>query len=344
MGKEIFSTIKQIKEEFSKEASQASNKEQVERINKKYLGKKGVLSAVFPLLRKVDDKERVKIGQELNQLKIYIKKQIEEKLASLAKDKAKDRRGENELFDITIPGLKTETGHLHILTHIIREIEDIFKGMGFSVVEGPEIELDRYNFTKLNFPLNHPSRDAQDTFYLGGEYLLRTHTSPVQVRYMEKHNPPFRIIIPGRVFRHEATDASHEAQFYQVEGLMVGEDVSLANLKAVLETFIKEFFGKKTVFRWRPGYFPFVEPGVEVDIQCSLCGGKGCPACKYTGWLEVLGAGMVHPNVLKSAGYVPGRWQGFAFGIGLDRLAIIRNKVSNIRLLYSGDLRFLKQF
>ena len=250
-----------------------------------------------------------------------------------------------EYFDITIPGKKPVLGHLHPLTQTRRRIEEIFQTMGFSIVEGPEMETEWYNFDALNIPPDHPARDMWDTFWLKDiDLLLRTHTSPVQVRFMEKNNPPLRIIAPGRIFRYEATDASHETNFYQIEGLMVGKSVSVANFRAIIEQFFKSFFGKSVAIRLRPGYFPFVEPGFEIDMSCLNCNGKGCSACQGVGWLEMIGAGMVHPNVLKNSGLIPKHWQGFAFGGGIDRLAMMKHKINDIRLFYSGDLRFLEQF
>ena len=242
-----------------------------------------------------------------------------------------------------------ETGHLHPLTLIRREVEDIFRSIGFSVAEGPHIETEWYNFDALNIPKNHPSRDLWDTFWLdkklsSKKFLLRTHTSPVQVRYMEKNNPPMRIIAPGKVFRHEASDASHDVQFYQVEGLMIDEDISVADFKGVIQDFLKRFFKREVKTRLRPGFFPFTEPSFEVDIRCLICGGKGCSTCGHSGWIELCPGGMVHPNVLKAGGLNPDNWQGFAFGIGFDRLVMMRYKINDIRLLYSGDLRFLNQF
>ncbi|KKQ18311.1 MAG: Phenylalanine-tRNA ligase alpha subunit [Berkelbacteria bacterium GW2011_GWA1_36_9] len=241
-------------------------------------------------------------------------------------------------------------GHLHPLTQVERELVRIFSKLGFEVVEGPLIESEWYNFDALNIAKDHPARDMQDTFSLKNlpDKVLRTHTSAVQVAYMEKHQPPFRIVVPGEVFRRDALDASHSPDFYQIEALMVDKNVTLADLKGTLSLFIKEFFGENTKIRWRPGYFSFVEPGMEVDISCTICSGKGCPTCKKTGWVELLGAGMVHPNVFKSAGYdldpPAGGVSGFAFGVGLDRLVMMKYNISDIRLLYSGDLRFLKQF
>lgn len=237
--------------------------------------------------------------------------------------------------------------HLHPTNQIIYQISDIFRRAGFTIALGPEVETEHYNFDTLNIPKDHPARDIQDTFWLKPleeRRLLRTHTSPVQVRFMEQNEPPFKVLVPGRVFRNEATDATHEAQFYQIEGLVVGEDISLSDLKGTLEFFLRELFGGEAKLRFRPGYFPFVEPGLEIDVTCFKCAGKGCNICKQTGWIEVLGAGMVHPNVLKSGGIDSGKWQGFAFGVGIDRLVMIRHGVEDIRLLYGGDIRFVNQF
>lgn len=233
---------------------------------------------------------------------------------------------------------------MHLLTWVEREAVGIFQKMGFGVVEGPLIESEWYNFEALNIPADHPARDMQATLVLENDRLLRTHTSSAQVRFMEKNRPPFRIVVPGEVFRRDASDASHSPDFYQLEGLMVAKFVSMADLKGVLAQFIREFFGKDVKIRWRPGYFPFVEPGMEIDVGCTICQGKGCPTCKKTGWVELLGAGMVHPNVFCAAIYKPDEWQGFAFGVGIDRLAMMKYNIDDIRLLYAGDLRFLKQF
>ena len=236
--------------------------------------------------------------------------------------------------------------HIHPLTGLIREINSIFYKMGFEFVEGPEIETEHYNFDSLNVPPDHPARDLQDTFFVAGKkkMVMRTHTSPVQVRYMEQYKPPYRIIVPGKVFRNEATDATHEAQFYQVEGLMVDKDVTLGHLKGTLETFLGKLMGEEAKVRFRPGYFPFVEPGVEVDAECFKCHGSGCSICKQTGWIELLGAGMVHPYVLESAGIDGREWQGFAFGVGIERLGMLKYGIDDVRLFHSGDLRFVNQF
>lgn len=242
---------------------------------------------------------------------------------------------------------KQEKGHLHPLTHVIRHMVGIFRELGFQVAEGPEIETEHYNFDALNIPKDHPARDMWDTFWLKPQNagrLLRTHTSPVQIRYMEKHKPPIRIVVPGKAFRYEATDATHEAQFYQLEGLLIDKNISLAHLKGVLGKFFEGLFGKHTAVRLRPSYFPFVEPGVEVDVSCFKCGGNGCGLCKESGWIEIMGAGMVHPNVLRGVGIDEREWQGFAFGIGIDRVAMLKYGIDDIRLLYQGDLRLVNQF
>lgn len=242
--------------------------------------------------------------------------------------------------------MEPNLGHIHPLTRTMDEIVRILVELGFEVALGPEIETEHYNFDALNVPKDHPARDVQDTFWIKGvkETVLRTHTSPVQVRYMEKHKPPFSIVVPGKVYRYEATDATHETQFHQVEGLVVGEDVTLAQLKWTLETFFKKLLGDDVVMRLRPSFFPFVEPGVEVDISCFLCHGKGCGVCKHTGWIEVMGAGMVHPKVLLASGVDPRTYRGFAFGMGVDRLVMIKHGIEDVRLLYSGDLRLVNQF
>ncbi len=240
-----------------------------------------------------------------------------------------------------------QEGHLHLLTQTIRKVSEIFSEMGFEITSGSEIENEYYNFDALNVPKNHPARDMQDTFWLKPnnlKKLLRTHTSPVQVHYMEKNLPPFAIIVPGKVFRNEATDVTHDAQFHQCEGLVVGENITLANLKGTLETFLKKLFGDDVVIRLRPGYFPFVEPGVEVDMICFRCKGEGCPSCSHSGWIEILGGGMVHPNVLNSCGIDSRKYQGFAFGVGIDRIVMLRHGLDDIRTLYTGDLRLVNQF
>ena len=312
--------------------SSAATREALEQIRLNYLGRKGELTEILRSLKELPVEERKVFGSEANALRMELENLLAEKAANFGE------AGES-VSDITAPGKKASRGHLHPLSRVMMDATNIFAGMNFSIVTGPEAETEYYNFDALNIPANHPAREMWDTFWLkrGKEdkqkMLLRTHTSPMQMRFMEKSKPPFQIVVPGRVFRYEATDMSHEVNFYQLEGLMVGKDITLANFKFIVEEFLKKFFvGQKIEFRFRPSYFPFVEPGVEVDIKLK---GK---------WLEIMGAGMVHPRVFEYAHYNPKDWQGFAFGVGVDRLAMIRYGVPDIRLFYSGDLRFLKQF
>ncbi|MDI6591837.1 MAG: phenylalanine--tRNA ligase subunit alpha [Patescibacteria group bacterium] len=335
--------LKIIKNRAQKEIEKTSDLKELNDIFKKYLGKRGELTQILRSLEKLPKQKRIKIGKEANQVKNLLRIKFDQKALEL-KEKVKRQAEEKEWIDITAPGKKPIIGHLHPLTLVKRKVEEIFQGMGFTVVEGPEIETGWYNFDALNIPKEHPARDIWDTFYLKNNLLLRTHTTPVDVRYMEKNNPPLRIITVGRVFRHEATDASHEVNFYQLDGLMVGKDISVANFKAIIQEFFQRFFEKPIEIRMRPSYFPFTEPSFEVDMTCLNCNGKGCSACQRTGWMEMLGAGMVHPNVFKNSGLNPKNWQGWAFGMGMDRLAMMNYKINDIRLFYSGDLRFLNQF
>lgn len=337
--------LEKLKKEAGQFIASAKDAQSVEELRVRYLGRKdGEMTNLMKKLPELPIEERRSMGPVLNKLKKELETRLENKIQELVL-----QSGARKTVDVTMPGKKVSTGHLHPLTLVEREIREIFKAMNFSIVEGPEAESEYYNFDALNIPKNHPARDMWDTFWLkqavkGERMLLRTHTSPVQIRYMETHKPPFQIVVPGRVFRYEATDASHEINFYQVEGLMVGKDVTLANFKFVIGEFFKRLFKKNVAIRLRPSYFPFVEPGLEVDVECVKCGGKGCNLCKETGWLEVMGAGMVHPRVLESAGYNPRDLRGFAFGLGLERIAMIKYNIPDIRLFYSGDLRFIKQF
>ncbi|XOB42495.1 MAG: phenylalanine--tRNA ligase subunit alpha [Candidatus Nealsonbacteria bacterium] len=335
--------LKTIEKRAKNEIKNSKNLKDLNNVYKKYLDKQGELSKVLRSLKKMPKTKRVKLGKDANELKQILKKAIEEKTQRI-KEKALKISNEKEWIDITVPGKKPALGHLHPLTQTKREAEEIFQLMGFSVIEGPEVETVWYNFDALNIPKDHPARDLWDTFYLKNRMLLRTHTSPVQIRYMEKNNPPLRIIVPGRIFRHEATDAYHEFNFYQLEGLMIDKEISAANFKTIIQEFYRRFFKKPVKIRMRPSYFPFTEPSFEVDMSCTVCLGKGCATCGRTGWQEMMGAGMVHPNVLKNSGLNPKNWQGFAFGMGLDRLAMMKCKINDIRLFYKGDLRFLKQF
>ncbi len=337
-----------LKNEAEKEIRESGSLAELDKVFNKYLGKKGELTFVLKSLQSLSKEEKSRIGKKANETKEGLRLEFESRTKVL-KEKSRKEAEQKEWIDVTAPGKKTVSGHLHPLTQAKRKVEDIFQKMGFQIVLGPEIESEWYNFDALNIPSDHPARDLWDTFYLKNGLLLRTHTSPMQVRFMEKNNPPLRIVVPGRIFRHEATDASHEMTFYQVEGLMIGKKVSVANFKAVIQEFFQRFFEKKVKIRMRPSFFPFVEPGFEVDMSCLVCKGKGCPVCSKTGWIEMMGAGMVHPNVLKAAKLIPHRkdgsgWQGFAFGVGLDRMAMMKHKVDDIRLFYSGDLRFLNQF
>ena len=336
-------SLKTLKNRAKKEIEKAKDLKRLNEIFNKYLGKKGELTKILRSLEKLPKTKRMKVGKTANELKNFLKTEFEKK-TQVIKKKIGKATEEVEWLDITAPGKKPLIGSLHPLTLVKRKIEEIFQSMGFSVVEGPEMENEWYNFDALNIPKEHPARDRWDTFYLKNGLLLRTHTSPVQVRYMEKNNPPLRIIVPGNVFRHEATDASHEFQHYQIEGLMVDKKNSVANLKAIVGEFFRRFFEKNVEFRLKPDYFPFTEPSFDIGISCLVCNGKGCPACKGSGWMEVAGAGMVHPNVFKNSKLIPKDWQGWAFGFGLERLAMLKYKINDIRLFRSGDLRFLKQF
>ena len=357
--------LKTIKIEARKEIKRAKNLKELDELFKKYLGKKGEIAQIFDSLKNLSERERKKLGREANSVKREIEEMIREKSKEL-QEKLRKQKIEKEKIDVTRPGKKITTGHLHPLTLVQREVLEIFQSMGFSVVLGPEIETEWYNFDALNIPKDHPARDMWDTFWLRSNQkipnpksqipnksqksnlkserlLLRTHTSPVQVRYMEKHNPPLRIVVPGRCFRHEATDASHDIQFYQLEGLMVDENVSAANFRAIIEEFLRRFFKEPVEIRLRPSYFPFTEPSFEIDVKINSKL-KTQKSKLVEDWTELLGAGMVHPKVFEAAGLNPKEWQGFAFGVGLDRLAMLRYKINDIRLFYSGDLRFLNQF
>lgn len=342
--------------------AKAETPEKIEEIRIEYLGRKGALTSILRSLKDLPAKARKTMGEEANKLREKIESLLSEKKNLLEKT-AQESVLHKEWIDVTHPGTRVEKGTLHPITQVLREAEAIFASMGFATIEGPEVETEYYNFDALNIPANHPSRDMWDTFWLksqkvssdqrpttnrepdkSNKLLLRTHTSPVQVRYMESHNPPIRIIVPGRVYRYEATDASHDIQFYQLEGLMVDKNISIANFKAIIQLFFSRLFKKDIAIRLRPSYFPFTEPSFEVDISCIICDKQGCSVCKQSGWLELAGAGMVHPYVFKAAGYNPKEVQGFAFGMGISRIVMMKYKIPDIRLFHSGDLRFLKQF
>ncbi|MCI6501629.1 MAG: phenylalanine--tRNA ligase subunit alpha [Clostridia bacterium] len=315
----------------------------LEQIRIQYLGKKGELTSVLRGMGSLSAEERPVIGQLANDVRVYIEKAIAEKSAELNKQKL-EMKLKSERLDVTMPGTLPAAGHVHPLTKVQRELEDIFIGMGFSIVEGPEVEYDYYNFQALNIPENHPARDTQDTFYITDKILLRSQTSPVQVRTMEKQKPPIRIISPGRVYRSDAVDATHSPLFHQLEGLVVDQGITMGDLKGMLEMFAKKMFGDDTRIRFRPHHFPFTEPSAEVDVSCFVCGGKGCRLCKGEGWIEILGAGMVHPNVLRGCGIDPDVYSGFAFGLGIERIVMRKYNIDDMRLLYENDVRFLSQF
>ena len=321
----------------------AKDSKAVDELRVRYLGKKGEITAILKQMGSLSAEERPKMGQLANEVRADIEGAISAALAEMNK-KAQELRLKKETLDISIPGTKEEIGSLHPLNSTLDKLIEIFKSMGFDVVDGPEIETDYYNFEALNVPKDHPARDMQDTFYLTENMLLRTQTSATQIRTMEKRKPPIRMICPGRVYRSDDVDATHSPVFHQVEGLVVDKGITMCDLKGTLETMAKEIYGNDTKVKFRPSFFPFTEPSVEVDVSCSECGGKGCRVCKGSGWIEILGAGMVHPKVLAGCGINPEEYSGFAFGIGLYRLTTTRHKISDIRLLFENDLRFLKQF
>ena len=340
MIKEQLSQIKDASEKF---LSETSSLEELENLRVKYLGKKGELTAILKQMGGLSPEERPKMGQLVNEAKQELESRIAEKKQDM-KAKAASLKLKAETIDITLPGKVTRKGSLHPLSIVTNDMIDIFRSMGFDVVDGPEVETDHYCFECLNVPADHPARDMQDTFYLGKDLLLRTQTSAAQIRTMENRKPPIRVVCPGRVFRADEVDATHSPVFHQMEGLVVDKGITMCDLKGVLEQFAREIYGPETKVKFRPSFFPFTEPSVEVDVTCSECGGKGCRVCKGSGWIEILGAGMVHPNVLRSCGIDPDVYSGFAFGIGLDRTATTRHKISDIRLLFENDERFLQQF
>ena len=331
--------IRNIKQSFEEELGDAKNSNSLEAVRIKYLGRKGLIAELMARLPGLPKEDKPVIGKEINLLKADIQKALtEKKKACLSGD------SKGEASDITMPGIAPEEGRLHPITKILDEINGIFVSLGFAIAEGPEIENEFYNFEALNIPLEHPSRDAFDTFYLRKDILLRSHTSTVQIRIMEKEKPPIQAIMPGRVYRPDAVDASHSFMFHQVEGLMVDKVIKFSDLKGILNLFTKRMFGKKTKMRFRPSFFPFTEPSAEVDISCIICGGGGCRVCSHTGWLEILGAGMVNQRVFEAVGYPPHKYTGLAFGMGVERIAMLKYGIDDIRLFFENDIRFLKQF
>ena len=331
--------IQKIYQEAVKDQKKINTAQELDEFRLKYLSRKGIISSLFSELKNVDSNERGAVGQKINQLKTDVEssfKELEENLKS-GSDIQED-------IDLFLPGRKPFVGRLHPLTQVLQEIKEIFFNLGFRVEDGPEIETDFYNFEALNMPKNHPARDMQDTLYITEEVLLRTHTSPVQIRVMKSQKPPISIIAPGRVYRRDTPDASHSPFFHQVEGLVVDEGISFGDLKGVITAFAHKMFGSDIKVRFRPSFFPFTEPSAEYDFNCVFCRGKGCRVCKNTGWVEISGAGMVDPNVFKAVGYDPEKYTGYAFGMGVDRIAMLKYGINDIRLFFENDLRFLEQF
>lgn len=337
--------IQQLKQQAVEFIESATQVEEVNQLRIEYLGKKGHVANLMNLMKELPNEEKPKLGAKVNELKQELTARIDEKMMIL-KQQAMLENLEKEKIDITLQGYQSTLGTIHPLTMITQEIEDLFLGMGYQVAEGPEIELDIYNFEKANTPKNHPARDMQDTFYINPEVLLRTHTTAIQMRELEKANGklPIKLICPGKVYRRDDDDATHSHQFMQAEGLVVGKNITLSDLKGTLQYMANHLFGQGRTIRFRPSYFPFTEPSVEVDVSCHICNGQGCNVCKSTGFIEVLGAGMVHPNVLKANGFDPEVCSGFAFGIGLERVAMLKYGIDDIRHFYINDVRFLKMF
>jgi phenylalanyl-tRNA synthetase alpha chain len=335
--------LQRIREEALNKIGGADKLDRLNEIRVAYLGKKGELTGILRGMKDVAPEERPKVGQLVNDARKEIEAALEETQRKLARA-AREQQMKAEKIDVTLPAKRGVLGHSHPNTIALKEVERIFTGMGYEVVDGPEVEYDEYNFERLNIPKGHPARDEQDTFYINDRILLRSQTSGVQVRVMEKQKPPIRMIAPGRVFRADEVDATHSPSFHQIEGLVVDKGITMADLKGTLDTFAKQMFGPDTKTKLRPHHFPFTEPSAEVDVSCFKCGGKGCRFCKGEGWIEILGCGMVHPHVLEMCGIDPSVYSGFAFGVGLERIALLKYEIDDMRLLYENDVRFLKQF
>ena len=341
--------LQAIREEALKQIRESNRLDKLNEVRVSFLGKKGELTAVLKGMKNVDPKERPFVGQMVNETREAIEEFLEETKKKL-EEKAREEKMKQEVIDVTLPAKKINVGHRHPNTIALEEVERIFVGMGYEVVEGPEIEYDLYNFEKLNIPANHPAKDEQDTFYINKDIVLRTQTSPVQARIMEQGKLPIRMIAPGRVFRSDEVDATHSPSFHQIEGLVVDKNITFADLKGTLEEFAKQLFGPETKTKFRPHHFPFTEPSAEVDVSCFKCGGSGeigghsCRFCKGSGWIEILGCGMVHPHVFEMCGIDPEEYTGFAFGVGLERIALLKYEIDDMRELYKNDIRFLKQF
>lgn len=335
--------LEQIRASVEASLNRADKLEALENIRIKYMGKKGELTAVLKGMGKLSAEERPKIGALANEIRQKLEKEIDERKTSIAKA-IEEKKLADEVIDVTMPGRRNNEGKPHPLTQVREELEEIFMGMGFSIADGPEVEYDYYNFEALNIPKNHPARDEQDTFYIADNIVLRTQTSGMQVRVMEKTKPPIRIIAPGKVYRSDTQDATHSPVFHQIEGLVVDKNITMADLKGTLEMFVKKLYGEQTRVRFRPHHFPFTEPSAEMDYSCFNCGGEGCSVCKGEGWIEILGCGMVHPKVLANCGIDPEQYTGFAFGIGLERIAMGKYSINDLRLFFENDMRFLEQF
>ncbi|MFT4004954.1 MAG: phenylalanine--tRNA ligase subunit alpha [Lacrimispora sp.] len=335
--------LEKIKLEALKQIEASDALERLNDIKVAYLGKKGELTSVLKSMKDVAPEDRPKVGQMVNDVRAVIEGKLEDAMTSLMK-KAREEQLKKEVIDVTLPAKRNRGGHTHPNTIALEEVERIFIGMGYEVIEGPEVEYDAYNFEKLNIPKNHPARDEQDTFYISENIVLRSQTSPVQVRTMEQGRLPIRMLAPGRVFRSDEVDATHSPSFHQIEGLVIDKNITFADLKGTLAEFARELFGPETKVKFRPHHFPFTEPSAEMDVTCFKCGGKGCRFCKGSGWIEILGCGMVHPNVLTMSGIDPDEYSGFAFGVGLERIALLKYEIDDMRLLYENDIRFLKQF
>ena len=340
---DIKETINGILEEFQGEYSDANDLDALEELRIKYLGKKGKVQNLFNKMGSIPAEKRPVLGKEANILKQKIEAKLNEKKEKFEAE-AKAKKLAEETIDVTLPGRTIKQGARHPLSVVTEELEDIFIGLGFEIAEGPELEDEYHNFEALNIPENHPARDLQDTLYFNDSFLLRTHTSPVQVRTMENTEPPIRIIAPGRVYRADELDASHSPVFHQLEGLVIDENITFGDLKGTIRAMVEEIYGKEQEVRFRPSYFPFTEPSAEVDVSCIVCQGEGCSLCSRTGWLEIMGSGMVHPNVLRMSGIDPEKYSGFAFGMGIDRITLLKYGINDIRLLFENDRRFLKQF
>lgn len=334
--------VEKLEASIRDDVASAADLDAVEAVRIKYLGRKGQLTAWLRSIKDAAPDERRRIGAQGNRLKQLCEDLLAERRADLGGDAPSSFY--TPPIDGTLPASDGTIGHRHVISQTLREMKEILQGMGYRLATGPEVELEYYNFQSLNFPEEHPSRDLQDTFYVTDDILLRTHTSPVQVRYMEEHQPPLKILAPGRVYRNEAIDQSHAAEFHQIEGLYVDTDVSMADLRNDLTVLVQQLFGHNTQIRFKPHFFPFTEPSVDVDMSCFGCNGGGCAICGQTGWIEILGAGMVHPNVFRAVGYDPDKYSGFAFGIGVDRVAMVRHGITDIRMFLNNDLRFLHQF